>query len=230
MSNSNQQGNILGENDSKATTTNSNLSTTSSWCFCHFTFVAFYFVAASIQETVGGVLFINHAIVPVQHCHNNEIQYNPFVCHLLCVTLLWKSQTLRFVRPSGNGFVRWAMSYLPILQSWPSDIPLSSFANLVKYTRLFLLLFKYRCTLPVHAHKDKLKLCNVLFCVGHQGFVMFFYSCAGEASHKQGSFWVALSWVCTIWEKPVHLADQAKLVFVYSVLTDNWGAHNKCSQ
>lgn len=58
MSNSNQQGNILGENDSKATTTNSNLSTTSSWCFCHFTFVAFYFVAASIQETVGGVLFI----------------------------------------------------------------------------------------------------------------------------------------------------------------------------
>lgn len=79
----------LGEIGSKATTTNSNLlSTTSSWCFCHFTFVAFYFVAASIEETVGGVIFINHVIVPVQHCHNNEIQYNPFACHQLCVALL----------------------------------------------------------------------------------------------------------------------------------------------
>lgn len=52
------------------------LSTTSSWCFCQWyilAFVAFYFVVASVQETVLGIIFINHVIVPVQHCHNNPI-------------------------------------------------------------------------------------------------------------------------------------------------------------
>lgn len=38
----------------------------------YFTSVAFYFVVASIQESVGGILFINHVVVPVQHCHNNN--------------------------------------------------------------------------------------------------------------------------------------------------------------
>lgn len=112
MSNSNQQGDIFGEIGSKATTTNSNLlSTTSSWCFCHWytlPFVALYFVVASIQETVGGILFINHVIVSVQHCHNNEIKYNPFACHQVCgfIVVIPKRST------SVDDFVWWAPSYL----------------------------------------------------------------------------------------------------------------------
>jgi len=43
----------------------------------YFTSVAFYFVVASIQESVSGILFINHVVVPVQHCHNNEINTIP---------------------------------------------------------------------------------------------------------------------------------------------------------
>jgi len=38
----------------------------------YFTSVAFYFVISSMQESVGGILFISHVIVPVHHCHNNE--------------------------------------------------------------------------------------------------------------------------------------------------------------
>lgn len=44
----------------------------------YFTLVAFDFVVASIQDKVGGILFIIYVIVLVQFCHNNEIQYNPF--------------------------------------------------------------------------------------------------------------------------------------------------------
>lgn len=75
MSNPNQQGDIFGVIGSNTTATNFNLSTLSS--LVHFTFCCFYFVVASIQDNVGGILFIN-VIVLVQYCHNNEIQYNPF--------------------------------------------------------------------------------------------------------------------------------------------------------
>lgn len=128
-----------------------------------------------------------------------------------------------FVRTSVDGFVWWASSYL-LSWSYNHDHLIFlchlqfSFANLVKYTRLFLLLFKYCSTLPVHAHKDKLKLCNVSFCVGHQGLC---------CSVKAPSNWAVFGWLkvgsVSLREKPVRLADRAELVFVYSVLTDNWG-------
>lgn len=142
MSNSNQQGDNLGEIGSKAATTNSNLSTTSSWCFCHryiFTFCCFFFV---------GILFINHVILPVQYCHNNEIQYNPFACHQLCVALLWESQTLRFLCENISWRFRVVRVLIPsdfylffILRSWPSDIPSSSTFFISKKTSLSTLGF-----------------------------------------------------------------------------------------
>lgn len=62
----------------------------------YFTLVAFDFVVASIQDKVGGILFIIYVIVLVQFCHNNEIQYNPFAV-IMSVWLYCNTPSL-FVR------------------------------------------------------------------------------------------------------------------------------------
>lgn len=80
-------------------------------------------------------------------------------------------------------------TFFLILESLPSDIPFviySSHFQIMLSTLdffFFLLLFKYCCTHPVHAHKDILKLCDVLFCVGHQSL-----RCSVQAPFKLGSF------------------------------------------
>lgn len=100
-----------------------------------------------------------------------------------------------------NGLMWWACSYLlsdfTIKTIWYSFChPQFLFSNHVNYTRLFRLLFKYCCTLAVHAHKDIQKLCNLLFCVGHQGLWR-----SVKAPFKLGSFWVALTFGLKVWEK-----------------------------
>lgn len=124
------------------------LSTTSSWCFCQWyilSFVAFYFVVTSVQETVLGIIFINHVIVPVQHCHNNPINTITLSSILCGFIVIIQDTPLYFFLMCKHQYIDlWgALSYLLWIHTHDHLIFLCHpvICNLVKYTSTLLFLF-----------------------------------------------------------------------------------------
>lgn len=100
------------------------------------------------------------------------MKYNPFACHqplsvwLYCgnpqtVNISWWFYVVSVVIPSLWFYNRDHLIFL----CHPNSFNWQTLLN----TLVLLYYLKYCCTHPVHAHKDKLKLCNDLFCVGHNG-------------------------------------------------------------
>lgn len=133
---------------------------------------------------------------------------------------------------SVDGFVWWALSYLLsdftitdhlIFLCHPNSFHLQTLLS-----RLFL--FKYCCNLPVHAHKDKLKLCNVFVLRRPSGFVMFCYSCTRDLPLNWAVF--GLLKVGSVSLRGTRILGRPSRISFCSFCTNRYlgGAHNYCSQ
>lgn len=87
----------------------------------------------------------------------------------------------------------------------------------------FVLLFKYCCTLPVHAHKDKLNLYKVLLCFGRQGLMFCWASLNWAVFGLLKDEFVGLTKTCT-------LGRPGRIPFYFFCTNRKRELHNKCSQ
>lgn len=158
---------------------------------------------------------MNHVIVLVQHCHNDEIQYNPFACHLHQCGFI-------AIIPSLVSHL-WALAYL--LPDFYCHDHLIFLRDLNLYhlqmlnTLVFsVLLFKYCFTLPFMHIIEKLKLCNVC---RTSGLFMILLSCMWP-SPKLSSFWVTQS---CFWSLRETSTGGQKCRFIVCVTKLNLGGH-----